>query len=359
MNPPLLHLPPNRVRRNYRGGAGLDRLEGRAHPADGEYPENWIASLVEARNPGLPARPDEGLATVAIGGESVLLRDLVQTDPTFYLGHTHVRKWGTETGFLAKLLDSAMRLHIQAHPTREFATAHYGKPWGKFETYVILAVRPECEPFIYLGFQHPPSPEEWLRIVVEQDLPAMEACFDKIPVAVGEVWYVPGGLPHALGAGLTVLEVMEPSDLVVRCEFEREGIVVPEPARFMGQAPAEALRIFDFSAWPYEALRAQFQVTPRVLNASEHGRELLLIGPQQIDCFEVRKLEVADQIQLAADGRFRIGIVHAGYGSVSAQGVELQLQPGSAFFVPAATQQLDFHNAAQAHMEIYFCLPGT
>ena len=32
-----------------------------------------------------------------------------------------------------------------------------------------------------------------------------------------------------------MLEIMEPSDLVVRCEFEREGIVVPEDGRFMGQ----------------------------------------------------------------------------------------------------------------------------
>ena len=65
----------------------------------------------------------------------------------------------------------------------------------------------------------------------KQDKARMDGCFEKIPVQVGEVWYIPGGMPHAIGEGITMLEIMEPSDLVVRCEFEREGIVVPgEPA---------------------------------------------------------------------------------------------------------------------------------
>ena len=142
---------------------------------------------------------------------------------------------------------SSMRLHLQAHPTREFARQHLGQSWGKLEAYVILSTRPGCEPFIRLGFQHPPTPEEWQRIVIEQDIAAMDACFEPVPVRPGQVWFVPGGLPHAIGGGLTVLEIMEPSDLVVRCEFEREGIVVPPSARFMGREPADALRIFDFT----------------------------------------------------------------------------------------------------------------
>ena len=53
----------------------------------------------------------------------------------------------------------------------------------------------------------------------KQDKARMDGCFEKIPVQVGEVWYIPGGMPHAIGEGITMLEMMEPSDLVVRCEF--------------------------------------------------------------------------------------------------------------------------------------------
>ena len=47
----LLKFLPNRVWRVYRGGACLDRLRGIANPADGSFPEEWIASTVAAQNP--------------------------------------------------------------------------------------------------------------------------------------------------------------------------------------------------------------------------------------------------------------------------------------------------------------------
>lgn len=366
--PLLLPLPPNRVRRNYTGGRGLDELEGVGSPADGQRPEDWVASLVEAVNPGLPQREAEGLARVEHDGTVTTLRELIAAAPDHYLGSEHVARWGTQTGFLAKLLDSAMRLHIQAHPTREFAREHYGKPWGKFETYVILATRPEVEPYILLGFQHPPTADEWLRIVIEQDKDAMLACFEKVPVAPGEVWYVPGGLPHALGEGLTVLEVMEPSDLVVRCEFERDGIVVPPPARFMGRDPAEALRIFDYTAWPVDRLRATFRVAPtEITDEATHSvglREWQLIGPNQIDCFEVHKLVITERATLTLDGRFRIGIPHRGTGTVTAHAngstsPAVPLRPGSCFFAPAAAHELTFQPNCPTPLELYACLPGT
>ena len=42
----LLKFLPNRVWRVYRGGACLDRLRGIANPADGFFPEEWIASTL-------------------------------------------------------------------------------------------------------------------------------------------------------------------------------------------------------------------------------------------------------------------------------------------------------------------------
>jgi mannose-6-phosphate isomerase len=39
---------------------------------------------------------------------------------------------------------------------------------------------------------------------------------------------VPGGMPHAIGEGVFMIEVMEPTDFAVRIEFERGGYVLPE-----------------------------------------------------------------------------------------------------------------------------------
>lgn len=354
----LLPLPPNRVRRNYHGGAGLDRLSGNASPADGDRPENWVCSLVPAINPGLPPVPDEGLSQVMIDGGLRLLRDVFADDPAHYLGAAHVASRGLDTGFLTKQLDSSMRLHLQAHPTREFARKHLGRPWGKFEAYVILSVRPGADPYIRLGFQHPPTPTEWQRIVLDQDIAAMDACFEPVPVRPGEVWFVPGGLPHALGGGLTVLEIMEPSDLVVRCEFEREGIVVPPPARFMGREPADALRIFDFTPWPVADVCRKFHVSPKTLREETGFTESLLIGPDQIDCFEVRKVVVSSPSTLTLDERFAIGLVHAGTAQIrTADGETMEASPGSAFFTAAAARELSIVPENEPFV-LHLCLPG-
>lgn len=263
----------------------MDQLEGLLDPQDGECPEDWIASTTQAVNPGLPAVESEGLSTTILQSQKRLLKDLLQEHPQHYLGEDHCRSKGLEMGFLTKFLDGSMRLHVQAHPTAEFAQKHLDSAYGKLETYVILGWREGIDPYIRLGFQNPPSPEEWRRIVLEQDIPAMDACFEKIPVEKGQVWLVPGGLPHALGEGLFVLEVMEPTDLVVRCEFVREGIIVPPQGRFMNRDPEFALKIFDFSAYPIERLKRKCLVRPQILEETDNFKRELLIGPDETTCF--------------------------------------------------------------------------
>ena len=155
----LLELPANRVRRNYSGGALLDGLEGLPDPEDGDRPEDWIASTVQARNPGLEEIPNEGLATVRDESGTVhFLRDLFAADPAHYLGQQHFDHLGPELGFLTKYLDSGMRLHVQAHPTAEFAQRHLSSRWGKLETYVVLGVREAGRGYLRLGFQRAPGP---------------------------------------------------------------------------------------------------------------------------------------------------------------------------------------------------------
>ncbi len=63
----------------------------------------------------------------------------------------------------------------------------------------------------------------WTDIVLRQDISMMDSCFEHIPVRGRDVIYIPRGMPHAIGEGILLLELMEPSDLVVRCEFNRNG----------------------------------------------------------------------------------------------------------------------------------------
>lgn len=341
MNKYLIKLPENRVRRNYRGGAGIDRFKARSLQVDGDRPEEWIASTTKATNPGLETIPDEGISYVIDqNGEKRLLTDLFTKDPIHYLGKNRSNKDEIDTGFLFKILDSAMRLHLQAHPTREFARAHLNSRYGKLETYYILAVREGTNGYIRLGFQKQLTPAEWKDIVYNQKIDEMDACFENIPVAPGEIWLVPGGVPHAIGEGVTVLEIMEPSDLVVRCEFEREGIIVPEDARFMQRDPDFAMEIFDHASQTKDEVRERYRVTPKtIINHSEIVVRQL-IGPEQTDCFEVLKLEVTADSTYKNDDRMNAGVVIAGSATLHTEEETLSINEGDAFVIAAASNEI-------------------
>src|SRR4051812_6464261 len=91
----LILLPPNRVWRTYPGGRTLDQLAGAASPADTHLAEDWIASTTRAVNRG---REDiaEGISQVRIGDDPTP-RDFAQllaSDPEYFLGAEHVKKYG-------------------------------------------------------------------------------------------------------------------------------------------------------------------------------------------------------------------------------------------------------------------------
>ncbi len=356
----LLSLPANRVRRNYRGGMQLDRLEGVDQPVDSDRPEDWIASTVPARNPGLPPIANEGRSCVTTAsGRNVLLADLFADFADHYLGRPHFDSLGTDLGFLAKLLDSSTRLHIQAHPTAEFARSYLHSRWGKLETYVILSVRPGSDGTILLGFQRPPTDAQWRRIVLEQDRQAMHACFDPIPVQPGQVWVVPGGLPHAIGKGLLVMEVMEPTDLVVRCEFEREGIVVPPEARFMGRDPDFAMQIFDYTPLSVQEVQQRCRIKPTLQQHDAALRRELLIGPDQTDCFSITRLTVTSQYDISKPACVQVGIVAGGRGTARLGREQVTLQPGAKFLAAAAADAITYTpDHPRRPLTILLCQPG-
>jgi mannose-6-phosphate isomerase len=307
---------------------------------DGDRPEDWIASVVTAVNPGLPAQADEGLTPVTDpSGQGTTIARLLAEQPEAMLGAGHLARQGAQLGFLAKLLDAGMRLHVQAHPTRDFARRRLGSPFGKLEAYVILAVRPGTTGWIRLGFQRSPGRDGWRDIVARQDTPAMDACFAEIPVQVGETWLVPGGWPHAIGPGVLMLEVMEPSDLVVRCEFEREGIVVPPAGRFMGRDLEFCLDVFDYTERSVAEVRAACCLAERTAFAPGL-RELL--GPAHTDCFRIARLQVPARGAAVLPRRGGVALLlgETGSATLAAGDQHLTLAPLAAALIPAASSEV-------------------
>lgn len=359
----LMKLPRNRVRRNYLGGAGIDRLHGEAVCVDNDQPEEWIGSMVEAMNPGMEPVKREGLALVETDMGVRSLREVVEEERSFYLGES-IHKDGTwQLSFLLKILDSAMRLHVQAHPSTQFANQVMGRPYGKLECYYILGVRQGIDPYIRLGFQHTPGREGWRRIIESQNQKEMDGCFERIPVKPGEVWYIPGGMPHAIGEGITMLEIMEPSDLVVRCEFEREGVVVPEEARFMGRGLEFCLDVFDYTEYSREEIVEKCRITPQVLEHTGALERRRLVGESLTPCFFVETLRVWEEAVVSHNGRFTLGVVcnggcvmELGEGPVDVPDEKMRLRAGDSFLIAAAAKS--YRIVPEGSVELALVYPG-
>lgn len=336
----LLRLSPNRVWRTYPGGRTLDEIENNPQPADSHMSEDWIGSVTQARNTG---REDivEGLSTVQIAdGPDAPTHDmatLIAADPAYFLGDAHVARHGPSPMLLVKFLDSATRLHFQVHPTRDFAQRVLNKPSGKTEAYYILSTRPDLdEPaYIYVGFQRPPTTDQLKQLVETQDIAGIEACFDKIHVKPGDTFMIPGGTPHALGPGVLMVEIQEPSDLVVRFEFERGGYVLPESARFMDRGLDFALTLFDLTPLTDQAIEERVRCHPQLLrDLGSAGHEDQLIGPEHTDCFRVTRTQLSGTVA-REPGACSIAIVTQGRVQADTDHGSVTLNTYDRVFIPA------------------------
>src|SRR5262249_13298778 len=109
-----------------------------------------------------------------------------------------------------KFLFTSERLSIQVHPDDPAARAA-GHPRGKDEAWLVLGA--DAGATIGLGLTHAVSREALRAAALDG---SVEGLIDWRPVQTGDCFYSPAGTIHALGAGLTVLEIQQNLDLTYR-----------------------------------------------------------------------------------------------------------------------------------------------
>jgi mannose-6-phosphate isomerase len=111
---------------------------------------------------------------------------------------------------LIKYLFTAERLSIQVHPDDEAARAG-GFPRGKDEAWYILDAGPDAR--IGLGLTHEVSREALRAAALDGSI---ETLLDWRPVTPGELLYSPAGTIHAIGGGISLIEIQQNLDLTYR-----------------------------------------------------------------------------------------------------------------------------------------------
>jgi mannose-6-phosphate isomerase len=292
-------LQPTRVRRFYRGGAAIGELRGR--PEEDSYlPEDWLGSVTHAAG----AEDDEN-AGLSLLEDGRLLRDAIEGDPLSWLGEQHVAAHGTSTGLLVKLLDAAERLPVHAHPDRAFAHTAFDSPYGKTEAWIVLGTRND-EAEVWVGLREPVDPDRYLGWIADQDRDHLLHSLNRISVRAGDVVFVPAGIPHAIGAGVLLAELQEPTDFSIVCEWD--GFPISPGDADLGLGWENAIGALD-------------------LRAHEPVRRL----PES-----ARSFFFADHVAAPAH-RFAILLVTGGAGTLDGRAV----RAGDALVLPASAEALD------------------
>ncbi len=204
-------LGPNQPETFYRGSGRIGRFRGTTETGTtgAVRPEDWIASTT-----GRFGHGTDGMTRLPDGS---LLADAIAADPEAWLGPEHIARYGADPALLVKLLDTGQRLPLHVHPDRAFAAAHLASRHGKTEAWLVLEAEPDAA--VYLGFSGDVDAAELAGWVQSQDVDSMLAATNRVPVAAGDTVLCPAGTPHAIGAGILLIELQEPSDWSVLLEW--------------------------------------------------------------------------------------------------------------------------------------------
>ena len=309
-------LPPNGVPRFYRGGPAITALRGVDFAGD-RVPEEWIGSTASAFGEG-----DLGLSTLPDG---TLLRDAIRADPDAYLGAAHVAHFGPDPALLVKLLDAGERLPVHAHPDGAFARVHLGTAFGKTESWIVVgAAHPDTA--VHVGFREDVDAGTLAGWVRDQDGAAMLDALHRVPVGPGDAIFVPAGTPHAIGEGLLIVELQEPTDMSVLLEWDGFGIEDDDEAT-LGLGWERALRCVDRAALDPATLRGP--------DPAANGPVARLLPPAADRFFRAERLAPRSGAPAELAPGFAILVLTDGAGSLRPEhGEPLDLRRGDTVLVP-------------------------
>ncbi|MBE6287463.1 MAG: mannose-6-phosphate isomerase [Mediterranea massiliensis] len=162
--------------------------------------ESWEISAVENFESIVANGPDAGRT----------LTEMVRRYKSDLVGEANYARFGEKFPLLVKFIDANKDLSVQVHPADELAQRRHGC-FGKNEMWYVLDA--EKDSFIISGFKQEITPKEYKeRLHNASLLDVLQVC----NANVGDVFYVPAGRVHGIGAGCFVVEIQQTSDITYR-----------------------------------------------------------------------------------------------------------------------------------------------
>ncbi len=169
-------------------------------PVQNGIGESWELSHVEGN-----------YSAVANGDlEGKTIDELIQTYGAQLTGGKVIEQFGTTFPLLIKFIDARDDLSIQVHPDDELAKKRHNS-FGKTEMWYVI--KAEKGAGLYSGFSRQITPEGYVHQVEDNTIMNVLQRYD---VAEGDVFFLPAGRVHAIGAGCFIAEIQQTSNITYR-----------------------------------------------------------------------------------------------------------------------------------------------
>ena len=187
------------------GGADICPFKG-IEPLQKGIGESWELSHV-----------DGNVSVVAEGPlAGKTLEELINTYGSQLLGKKVMDQFGTTFPLLIKFIDARDHLSIQVHPDDELARKRHNSI-GKTEMWYV--VKASDDAILYSGFSQQIDADEYVKRVNDNTIMDVLKKYD---VKEGDVFFLPAGRVHAIGAGCFIAEIQQTSNITYRIyDFDR------------------------------------------------------------------------------------------------------------------------------------------
>lgn len=294
-------------------------LEFKRLPAQDEpIGESWELSAIPGRESVVADGPDKGMT----------LTQLVQRDGADLVGKDVYQRFGDQFPLLIKFIDAKRDLSIQVHPGDEMARCCHDCA-GKNEMWYILQA--DDGAVIRTGFSRSITVEEFDHRLAEGSILDVVNVTSSRP---GNVFYIPAGQIHTIGAGNLLVEIQQPSDITYRVwDYNRRDA----DGNLRQLHVQEAREALDFTSREGQVLDM-----PQL----DNGMTQLV----SCDHFDVQLLEVdgSHTMQLPTAHSFVAMVCIQGETTLRVEGMSpVTLQQGETALIPAVADSIEMVGSAK------------
>lgn len=172
-----------------------------------EVGESWEISAVEGSESIVAEGPDKGMT----------LTEVLSKYREELLGEANYARFGVKFPLLVKFVDARQDLSIQVHPSDELAKKRHNS-MGKTEMWYVIGADKGAK--LRSGFSEQITPKEYKDRVYNNTITEVLQEYDIQP---GDVFFLPAGRVHSIGAGAFIAEIQQTSDVTYRIyDFDRK-----------------------------------------------------------------------------------------------------------------------------------------